>query len=338
MRIQFIDALRGVAALAVVLHHFNESLGWLPFSYGNLGVPVFFVLSGFVIAMSVGDSRVSAGYLGRFALRRALRLDPPYWLTIALVVGIGYALKGYVKFDGVTVPQVAAHMFYLQDILSFKPILPVFWTLCYEVQFYLALILITWLMQAFGRPPFVLVGLLLLASVADRHFEITHHSFMGRFWSCFALGCLTFWAQAGRVHHGWVVAAVAFVLGYGLLAQDGYAITSSLTAAAILIVLLVRRPDFLSGPVWQFLGRISYSLYLTHLLFGWMAFRLTERVLPGLPAVAAGVAVAIVAAWLFYIVAERPAVTLSRRVRMRKAEKIDRPEIGAVQRGPAPGG
>lgn len=321
MRIQFIDALRGVAALAVLLHHFNENLGWRPFDYGNVGVPVFFVLSGFVIAMSVGDSRVNAEYLGRFALRRSLRLDPPYWLTIAMVVGIGYALHGYVKFEGVTVSQVAAHMFYLQDILSFTPILAVFWTLCYEVQFYLALILMAWLMQAFGRPPFALVGLLLLLSVADRHFEVTHHSFMGRFWFCFALGALTFWAQAGRIGHGWVGAAVAFVLGYGLVEQDRYAVASSLTAAAITVALLLRRPNFMSGQAWQFLGRISYSLYLTHLLFGWFALRLMERVMPGFLAVAVAVAVAIITAWMFYIVAERPAVTLSRRVRMRTGAK-----------------
>jgi peptidoglycan/LPS O-acetylase OafA/YrhL len=320
MRIQFVDALRGIAALAVVLHHYNDRLGWAPLSYGNLGVPVFFVLSGFVIAMSIGEDRITGSYLGRFVLRRSLRLDPPYWLTIAIVVGIGYAAEDHVKFEGVTAPQIAAHMFYLQDALAFPAILPVFWTLCYEIQFYLTLILLTLLTQALSRLPFVPVGLLLVASLLDRHFEFTHSAFMGRFWFCFALGTVVYWAFVDRIDRSWVIAAIGMVLIYGILQQDGYALTSSLTAAALSLALGMHRPDLLSGLGWQFLGRISYSVYLTHLIFGWFALRLAERVLPGVPAIAVGVVVAIASGWIFYVIAEWPAVLLSRAIRVSRRD------------------
>jgi hypothetical protein len=316
MRIQYIDALRGIAAMAVVLHHYNASIEWRLLSYGNLGVPVFFVLSGFVIALSVGSAAISTSYIGRFALRRSVRLDPPYWLTMALVILVGYGLRDHVKFEGVTSGQVVAHMFYLQEFLGQQPILPVFWTLCYEVQFYLALLLILWATQAAKFPPTLAVLVLLLLSLADRHLELTESAFMGRFWFCFALGVLAHWTFAGRADGGYFLAALIAVGTFGAVRADGYAIASVLTAGSIALALRTGRPDMLSGPVWQFFGRISYSLYLTHLLFGWLAFRVAERIVPGVGAVLFGTAVAVASAWIFYVVAERPSVKLSHRIRV----------------------
>ena len=48
------------------------------------------MLSGFVIAFSVGERRITPGYVGRFALRRSLRLDPPYWGSLVLALGLGW--------------------------------------------------------------------------------------------------------------------------------------------------------------------------------------------------------------------------------------------------------
>src|SRR3954463_5453335 len=83
-RFRTIDGLRGIAALSVAIFHFNGALvrstpNWIPHwaqavaSNGFLGVEVFFVISGFVIAFSVRDGEYSGRYLGRFALRRSIR-------------------------------------------------------------------------------------------------------------------------------------------------------------------------------------------------------------------------------------------------------------------------
>jgi peptidoglycan/LPS O-acetylase OafA/YrhL len=97
-RFTFIDALRGVAAISVVLYHvYLQDLlpaARAPFAEpfhtvlanGYIGVYIFFVLSGFVIAHSVRDATITAGFIGRFALRRSLRLDPPYWAAIAAAI------------------------------------------------------------------------------------------------------------------------------------------------------------------------------------------------------------------------------------------------------------
>jgi hypothetical protein len=87
-RFRTIGGLRGIVAFGVALFHFNSAIvrsasNWLP-SWGEtiplngfLGVEIFFVISGFVIAYSVWDGAYSFRYLGLFALRRSIRLDPP---------------------------------------------------------------------------------------------------------------------------------------------------------------------------------------------------------------------------------------------------------------------
>ena len=85
-RVEILEPLRGLAALAVAWFHFTNATGLLPEGwlrasgrYGWLGVEVFFVISGFIIPYSL----FNAGYrfprhAGRFILKRIVRLDPPY--------------------------------------------------------------------------------------------------------------------------------------------------------------------------------------------------------------------------------------------------------------------
>src|SRR5260221_4188281 len=125
-RFLFVDALRGIASLGVVLFHLRIHIplltsalpGWAVFllDHGELGVSVFFVLSGFVIAHSVHAERVTIPLAVRFMLRRSLRLDPPYWVSISLTLALA-ALSTIALADkqapNVSVAQLAAHILYL---------------------------------------------------------------------------------------------------------------------------------------------------------------------------------------------------------------------------------
>jgi peptidoglycan/LPS O-acetylase OafA/YrhL len=170
-RSTFIDALRGVAAFSVACYHITR-YGPLPgparelipgvlqgwFDHGWMGVQVFFVISGFVIAYSVRNARVTPGYLANYALRRSIRLDPPYWTTIAFVLLLHAILHLHLGFDSpLDVPSkmepalswklLLSHLFYVQNIVAyiqglcgypqFENLSAGFWTLCIEVQFYL---------------------------------------------------------------------------------------------------------------------------------------------------------------------------------------------------------
>src|SRR6202000_495333 len=94
-RYALVDALRGFAAFAVLFHHATllpATEAAMPnlvpacllslSAGGSLGVQVFFVLSGFVIAHSLSDSSLTIRELGRFMVRRQCRLDPPYWTVL----------------------------------------------------------------------------------------------------------------------------------------------------------------------------------------------------------------------------------------------------------------
>lgn len=321
-RIQFVDALRGIAALGVVLYHYGERIHWG--NWGNMGVPMFFVLSGFVIAMSVGARPpVSAGYLGRFALRRALRLDPPYWLSMAAVIVIGLAAAHFIgqNVKPATWPQVFTHLFYLQVFAGYEHILVIYWTLCYEIQFYLVLIPLLWLGNRFKVVPLLMFATMLL-SLVDRNLELTGIAFMGRFWFCFAAGAFVYWATAGVMGVRGLLVGLAVIGTAGALTQDPYAVTTMVTAATLYAVITFGRADIGSSAPLQFLGRISYSLYLTHLIGGWLVLTLLLRWLPPWAALVLGVVASILTAWLFYVLVEKPAVRLSRMVKLR-AEPVE---------------
>src|SRR5580765_2120755 len=151
-RLVFIDALRGLAASGVVLFHAIEANhvpalraampGWLVsiLEHGDLGVAVFFVLSGFVIALSLDDKPIGWPTVGRFMLRRSIRLDPPYWAAIVTAISFSVLASAIVRgrpVETFSVGQIVAHLFYAQDFLGYRNINTVFWTLCLEVQFYL---------------------------------------------------------------------------------------------------------------------------------------------------------------------------------------------------------
>jgi peptidoglycan/LPS O-acetylase OafA/YrhL len=75
-RYELLDGLRGLAALAVVLHHLRV------FDGGHFAVMVFFVISGYCITASAESCRRNGLGFGQFMARRIKRIYPPYWLAI----------------------------------------------------------------------------------------------------------------------------------------------------------------------------------------------------------------------------------------------------------------
>ena len=157
-RFVLVDALRGIAALAVLFHHllFNSELqitlwkvlpGWFTeFCHrGAYGVQIFFVISGFVIAHSLRNVRLSPKSVGMFMVRRQLRLDPPYWTMLFLTVACLFVEQHISWIERKPFPSVGdfvTNLFYLQNLTRNFNIMGVAWTLCLEVQFYLVFIIL----------------------------------------------------------------------------------------------------------------------------------------------------------------------------------------------------
>lgn len=354
-RLLFVDGLRGVASLMVVFYHLNENLrpavaAWFPrildalFGHFNLGVDIFFVLSGFVITYSVRNGLHTWRYLGRFALRRSIRLDPPLWVTILLEVALIHVSLYFFPALGTPTPgwkEILSNVTYTQRFLGYPDVAPVFWSLTYEVQFYLVLVVAlvlyhTWVgrkLKRSGVPP--LVRLIFLSSVAYSlaiWIGVVPLPLRGLFidrWFQFSLGvaaCSVFLGKTSLRAFGILCAAVVlptFIVDPGLY-RVLTVLTAVGTAAALVQVGRARAMDrVLSGRTIQFLGRISYSLYLIHLSVGWRFVSLCRQllgpnlsVLEGLIALGGGVLLSILAAWLMYRLLEAPSLRIAHRVRL----------------------
>ncbi|MFC7587080.1 acyltransferase family protein [Nonomuraea antimicrobica] len=135
-RLAWLDALRGIGALAVVMEHllpwFVPALRPYWFSLGIYGILVFFLVSGYIIPASLerhGDVRA-------FWISRFFRLYPLYLAVIALVLALAWwvPVRAEVPRDG---SAVAAHATMLLDVVSVGGVADTMWTLSYEMVFYL---------------------------------------------------------------------------------------------------------------------------------------------------------------------------------------------------------
>src|ERR1700676_4396079 len=133
-RLAFVHGLRGVAALMVALFHCYSStpvadrltatmssMADGTMRLGFLGVDLFFIISGFVISLTLYKRLSTLGECGLFFLRRQLRLDPPYWAAIALSIGSALLVNRLHPLTAAPVPSVGdliAHLFYLEDFLA----------------------------------------------------------------------------------------------------------------------------------------------------------------------------------------------------------------------------
>jgi len=135
-RLGWLDALRGIGALAVVGEHLTTwAMPWLrptAFNAGMYGVLVFFLVSGYIIPRSLERH----GDLRTFWIGRVFRLYPLYLAVIGLMLVLTpwIALRVDVPRDA---SAVAAHATMLMDVVGMGAVLNTMWTLSYEMVFYL---------------------------------------------------------------------------------------------------------------------------------------------------------------------------------------------------------
>jgi peptidoglycan/LPS O-acetylase OafA/YrhL len=347
-----IDALRGLAALGVFLSHLmtNEMFGeaireTIPgfilrlCHHGNFGVQVFFVISGFVIALSLSQRPLTRSGAFNFMLRRELRLNPPY--AVALLGAA--ALKASFGQPFPDLGTIAINLFYLQGILGVPEILGVAWTLCIEVQFYLAFLLLLALDRWLGKPgeaPISQVGVTLMWVTAviscllvqiGTPWQIA--TYAPYTWFYFAIGALCFWCWRGWAPV-WTLGVVMLGLTcsalWGILTPGDSYVSASfegietglITALSIFYLAGRGKLETLSlGKIGQFLGRISYSLYLTHAISANSGFWLAQKIwgltnTGALMGIALGLVWAFILAEIFHRAIERPSMIVASKFKM----------------------
>jgi peptidoglycan/LPS O-acetylase OafA/YrhL len=318
-----IDWLRALASISVVLFHLNTVRpirdGYdVVMSCGWLGVPVFFVVSGYCVMLSSLDRPSPLGFL----LKRYVRVFPPYWASLALLAAVVIGRKLTFGTNDVTVLPHSAMAILATFTLMTKPVTSVpvtnwvYWTLSYELAFYGLMALALIRRRAFD--PIMLavtaVGLLLL------FYPLTHVPglFFLDQWPLFALG-----VGLAELIHRRTAFGIAIVLLSALAVvlelSASVVLAGGLTGASIFAIRYFPQIEAkLKWPIFAFLGRISYSLYLIHVPIGVYVFARIFSVDDGDPLIhkvacdLATLFCVIAVAALFNLVAERPAQQFAR--------------------------
>jgi peptidoglycan/LPS O-acetylase OafA/YrhL len=307
-----LDGLRGLAILWVVLYHCNPRLEgtWIHYVsiWGWSGVILFFILSGFLITSNLLATRDKPRYYHNFHARRALRIWPLYLLVLVAVYAQSDWFIGPKPLDAIKAAPWLAYFFFVQNLfhLTLPPALGPTWALAIEEQYYFFWAPLVRIL----RRPWMLAMVLAAMLVGSPLMRQTHFGWLtpthtlihldGLAWgSLLALALHTI--RLGR--RFWLGLGLAgLVLGIGaagtIAAGTGY-LDSALAmgyAGGILALIATtgaRTPInavLHSGPL-AFYGRISYGVYMTHIMifiyFGAFDLRMDRYGIPGNLAVVA---------------------------------------------------
>lgn len=294
-RINSIQFLRGFAALLVCFFHMKgllpeNQVGKLLFGSGSLGVPLFFMISGFIMVHSAKEYEVSYPAAIRFLGRRWMRIGPLYYLATAVYITV---LQQW--------PFYADHPKHLLSTLFFFPTfsnpvgpslgmppLEVGWSLNYEMYFYILLSI----SMLFGTLRWMSLFLLLLIPVLvfpliqpgyylqnlsqsypwPGYLQLMGHPVLLFFVAGLILGYrfqkpFNFNLSPGIMRTLVVLSFVLFFLLYAgkIKLFTPYLQTILVCATLITTLLIAERNGALRFPRWLiFPGTISFSLYLIH--------------------------------------------------------------------------
>jgi peptidoglycan/LPS O-acetylase OafA/YrhL len=280
-RLGDLDALRGLAALSVVLFHYTwrytdmvpDGTG-LPYGlpWAQHGVEVFFGISGFVIFMTLRRTKT----IMDFVVARFARLYPAYWVGIVITT-LAVALSG---MDELRIPAAAVIINFsmLQGHFSLPHVDGAYWSLGVELGFY-ATMLVIWRLRLLDRIELVLCAWVMLRllwwyfpSMPWRlgYFLIVEYV------PFFIIGIAGYRVWSGE--RKWVQQAPLLTLTFfSIIIADKQMFAWVFGVSLIIFALLTA--DKLKGlrhPVLLWLGSISYTLYLVHQNMGYAIIRSIE--------------------------------------------------------------
>ncbi|WP_273772942.1 acyltransferase family protein [Brucella intermedia] len=335
-----VQALRGIAATAVVIFHGSLLLDDLPPEqrqnlFGPLapfGVDLFFLISGYIIAASINRLPSGSVSAGSFLLKRLIRIWPPYAIATAIFC-VAFAVKNG-QVPGVS--ELIRSLAFIQLTDDEPPFygfasLVVGWTLNYEMFFYvvmtLTLLLPRWRWQVFGLVFFVALVLVPMVIQPKLSFyqlldagrvEANTLVFTNPLCWLFALGALIhFTEERGYSLRSKAATAILaatsicfLIYCYVSPGMNGHGLTGmGLSALPLFTVAILAREQIERYiPKWVvFSGDISFSVYLTHIIVLSIAkAALVPFGVAGLWLMATAIAASLIVGALYYSLIERP--------------------------------
>jgi peptidoglycan/LPS O-acetylase OafA/YrhL len=345
-RLAFIDTLRGIAVLSVVVQHalevivrehptgayqafFHDAIGYY-MNFGRFGVVLFFFVSGFVIPFSFPGT---ASPVNDFSISRVFRLYPAYWTSIAL----GLVTMLVVESKVYPLPQILVNLTMLQSFLEVPHLWDFYWTLTIELLFY-AICIGLFAAGLLSRPltavaivvATALVGIAVAVLIENRAAWVLMEAglnlsamFLGKIVRDTAIGGTLRWRHVTVCTALYALFAITLCNSrYGGVYDDNffysYSIGAAYVGAALVFIAFAAFGERMAWRPIAFVGVISYSVYLMSPFamvwvhhYAWV----DDEPLGWLAFVAEVVASSIFVSWMTYSLVEKPAIAFGRKLR-----------------------
>jgi exopolysaccharide production protein ExoZ len=285
-RNQSLDLLRGVAILMVLLLHCAQAttsivpgLRWLALEYGERGVQLFFIVSGYTMMLTYGDS-VDVAAARSFYIRRVFRIVPLFWVAIFFYILMTNGERS--KFwapDGISTSDVLLTFFFLNwsSVTALNSVVPGGWSIAVEMQFYLLFPLIIYLFRRRKGPTFfypLAAVFIAAAELAAQQYLIPQlaaslpaneaylargffYCWLPRQLICFGFGISLY--QCIEQRKKLPAMGVLLLIGAGLSFSAWGGQIVILTAISFAVLSMNITMSWMA-----LLGRHSYAIYLTH--------------------------------------------------------------------------
>jgi peptidoglycan/LPS O-acetylase OafA/YrhL len=275
-----LDAIRGIAALMVVLFHYtiryseiyeNPIDPLFSFPFGEYGVQLFFIVSGFVIFLTLNRTTNSIDFI----VSRFSRLYPVYWFSVVFtfIVVFLFSLPG----REVDVQTALINLTMIQKWLGVENVDGVYWTLALELSFYIIMYCLFITKQLKRIHLISIIWLIII--IGSKFFEeinnVNIHGaikllFLLEYGNLFIAGIMFYKIMHERRNLDFVVLCMSLIAEYYLHGN-----TVFLIALYFVLFFLFATGNLriLSIKPLMYLGTISYSLYLIHQNVGYIIIR-----------------------------------------------------------------
>lgn len=262
-----LDSLRGIAALAVVFYHYTSRFGEkfhssvitnkISFTYGHFGVELFFIISGFVIFMTVNQNMKPLSFISK----RVIRLFPVFWISML------FTTLMVMLFDidelKVNSYEFIVNIFMIPSLFDIKAVDGVYWTLKVEWFFYFSIFFLL-LIKKLDKISSISLFLVILIIILTIFYKLHPYFYYALLFIC-GINFHLIWKKDEKVINHLMVFSLLIV---SAISKNLELFTVSIILIGTMYLLVYDKLKFLEQSSLVFFGRISYALYLIHQNFG----------------------------------------------------------------------
>ncbi len=313
-----ISFLRAVASISVCLFHLgfgntnflqNNKSVFKIFKFGYLGVPVFFVISAFIICYSFPTNYQLKNFYS-FLKKRLTRVEPPYLISILFTLTVAY-IASFITHNTVEISwtNLLYHIGYLNNFTTNTYINVVYWTLGIEFQFY---IIIGLLFPLMTKSIYFLI-LIIISLLASSYIKINNTSLIFEHTPLFCIGILMYFLGYSKKYHRVILICLMMATLFIITLNQVDELYIILFTICIILI------PFGKNRLISFLSKISYSLYLVHVPIGGriinLSLRFVKTDVQKWITILIALVTCIIVAYLFHIAIEKPAIKWSKKMR-----------------------